>query len=1081
MHKNFVRCFFIGIAMWMSTQDAFTQEARLLRFPTISNGKIVFSYAGDLYTVSESGGTARKLTNHVGQEIFARLSPDGSQLAFSGQYDGNTEIYTMPSEGGVPKRITHTATLGRDDVSDRMGPNNLCMSWRDNSSILYRNRWKEWNDWRGQLYLAKIDGSTPEMLPLPSGGFGSYSPDKSKIAYNRVFREFRTWKRYRGGQADEIWIYDFNTKQTEKITNSNAQDIIPMWVGNKIYFVSDRDQRMNLFSYDLSTKQTKKVTDFKEFDVKFPSSNGNQIVFENGGYIYKLDASNDLAQKVSITLSEDFASGRNKYIAGKEFIENWDLGADGNRAVFVTRGDIFTVPAKNGPVRPVYANSASHERNANWSPNGKYIAFISDLTGEDEIYIIDGQGTNTPIQLTKGGDNYKYGLSWSPDSKKIAYSDRKQNVYYVDINSKENTKILYTEAGEIRDYNWSPDSKYLTYTAPVKKGNSVVNVYSLSEKKNYTVTDTWFDSYAPSFSSDGKYLYFVSQRTFNPSYNNVEWNYAYFDLGKIYFVTLRKDVKNPFEPKSDEVAVKEEGAADKKEEKKEEKKADPNVAIDFDGIVNRIGEIPTSPGNYYGLNIINDKIYYFKSSMGNRMKAYLFDLNSQKETEIGDIQGFSFSADNKKMMCVSNNNYYIIDAPSSKLNLETPLNLSDMKVLVDRKAEWTQIYHECWRQMRDFFYDPNMHGVDWKALGKNYASLLPHVNHRTDLTYILGELIGELNCGHAYVGGGDYPKAERVNMGLLGAQISRDGSGYYKIDKIYKGQNWDKKTRSPLTELGVNAKEGDYIISINGTKTNEVKDLFELLIGTADKQVKIEFNSSPSLGGKISTVIPTSDEQQLIYYNWVEKNYAKVNQATNGRVGYIHIPNMGSDGLNEFVKHFYAQLDKEAVIIDDRGNGGGNVSPHIIERLRREPVQVTRMRNSSPTFEPQEQFIGPKVALIDEWSASDGDIFAYRFRKHKLGTIIGKRSWGGVVGIRGSLPIVDGGFLNRPEFARYDVDGKQWEIEGYGVDPDIVVDNDPYKTYMGEDAQLDKAIQLMLEQIKGKTFKEPAPPPYPVK
>lgn len=1060
------------------------QEARLLRFPTIGNGQIVFSHAGDLYTVSQNGGTARKLTNHVGQEIFARFSPDGRQLAFSGQYDGNTEIYTMSSDGGVPKRLTYSATLGRDDVSDRMGPNNICIGWRDNENILYRSRWNDWNDWRGQLFLAKMDGGPSEMLPMPHGGFGSYSPDRTKIAYNRVFREFRTWKRYRGGQADEIWIYDFASKVTTKITESNAQDIIPMWIGNKIYFVSDRDNRMNVFCYDLNTKQTKKITDFKDFDVKFPSCNGNMIVFENGGYIYKLDANTDKVEKVTINMNEDFASGRNKYVSGKDFIENWDIGSDGNRAVFVSRGDIFTVPAKNGPVRTVYSNSSSHERDASWSPNGKYIAFISDMSGEDEIYIIDGLGSTTPIQLTKSGDNYKYGLSWSPDSKKIAFSDRKQNLYYIDVNSKDVTKVLYTEAGEIRDYNWSPDSKYLSYTSPVRKGNTVINIFSLNEKKNYTVTDSWFDSYSPAFSSDGKYLYFVSQRTFNPSYNNVEWNYAYFDLAKIYFVTLRKDVKNPFAPKSDEVAVKEESSStpEKKDDKKPETNTGLNLNIDFENIVNRVGEIPTSAGSYFGINAIGDKIYYFKTSIGNKLKYYMFDLNSNKETELGDLNGVAFSADNKKMMCTTMGSYYILDAPSGKLSLENPLNLTDMKVLIDRKAEWTQIYNECWRQMRDFFYDPGMHGVDWNAIGKNYATLLPYVNHRTDLTYIIGELIGELNCGHAYVGGGDYPKAERISMGLLGAKLSKDGSGFYKIDKIYRGQNWDKKTRSPLTEIGVNAKEGDYIISINGIKTNTVKDIYELLVGTADKQLKIEFNSSPSASNsRISTVVPTSDESQLIYYNWVENNYEKVQKATNGRVGYIHIPNMGSEGLNEFVKHFYAQLDKEAVIIDDRGNGGGNVSPHIIERLRREPVQVTKMRNATPTYEPQEQFIGPKVALIDEWSASDGDIFAYRFRKHNLGTIIGKRSWGGVVGIRGTLPIVDGGILNRPEFARYDVDGKQWQIEGHGVDPDIVIDNDPYKAYLGEDAQLDKAIALMLEQIKGKSFKEPAPPPYPVK
>ncbi|HRI01277.1 MAG TPA: PDZ domain-containing protein [Saprospiraceae bacterium] len=1079
MHK-FVLLFTIFLS-----NLALAQETKLLRFPTQSGDKIVFSYAGDLYSAGVNGGVARRLTNHVGMELFARFSPDGKTIAFTGQYDGNSEIYSMSAEGGVPKRLTYTATLGRDDVSDRMGPNNLCMTWRDNENIVYRSRWKEWNDWRGQLYLAKTNAATPEQLPFVSGGFCSYSPDKSKLAFNRVFREFRTWKRYTGGQADEIWIYDFATKQTSKITDNKHQDIIPMWAGNKIYYLSDRDARMNIFCYDLNTKQTKKVTNFTDFDVKFPSLGDRFIVFEKGGVIHKLDLTNDQVTAVSISIQEDFAAGRNKYVNAKDYVENWDLGSDGNRAVFVARGDIFTVPAKNGVVRNLTNSSGAHERDAVWSPDGKNIAYISDATGEDELYIIDGKGESKPVQITKNNKNYMYGLAWSPDSKYLSYSDRNQNVYIVEVGSKNVTKVIYSEAGEIRDFNWSPDSKYLAYTLPNRKGNAMVNIYSLSSKSNYTVTESWFDSYAPHFSADGKFLYFISQRTFNPSYNNVEWNYAYFDLSKIYYITLRKDVKNIFEPKSDEVAIKETPAAntDKKDEKKEDKKStEPSKDIDFDGIISRIGELPTSAGNYFGLHSVGDKLFYTKSSMGNRPKLFFYDVNTQKETEVGEANGYSFSADNKKMMINNAGAYYIIDIPSGKASLESSLNLSDMKVLVDRKAEWNQIYFECWRQMRDFFYDPGLHGVDWEKMRDNYASLLPYVNHRTDLTYILGELIGELNCGHAYVGGGDYPKAEKISMGLLGALIVPDASGYYKIQKIYKGQNWEKSVRSPLTEIGVNAKDGDYIIAVNGIPTNTVKDVYTLLVGTADKQVKLTLNSSPSeSGSRTVTVIPTGDEQKLIYYNWVESNYEKVNKATGGRVGYVHIPDMGSNGLNEFVKHFYAQLDKEALIVDDRGNGGGNVSPHIIERLRREPVQVTRMRNSTPTFEPTEQIVGPKVALIDEWSASDGDIFAYRFRKHKLGTIIGKRSWGGVVGIRGTLPIVDGGFLNRPEFARYDVDGTQWEIEGHGVDPDIVIDNDPARAFAGEDQQLDKAIELMLSQIKNKTFKEPAPPVYPKK
>lgn len=1063
------------------------QEARLLRFPAISQEAIAFSYAGDLYTVSLNGGLARKLTSHNGYEMFARFSPDGKHIAFTGQYDGNTEIYLIPALGGEPKRLTYSATLNRDDLSDRMGPNNLCIGWKNNEQIIYRSRWREFNDFRGQLYLCNIQGGLSQQLPFDHGGFCSYSADQSKIAYNHIFREFRTWKRYTGGMADDIRIFDFNTKKTEKITDNIHQDIIPMWIGDKIYYLSDRDARMNLFSYDLKTKKTKKVTDFKDYDCKFPSYNGNWIVFENGGFIYKLNTQTDKAEKLSIQINDDFSVGRNRIKSVKDNIQSWDIGPDGNRAVYVARGEVFTVPLKNGMTRNLTNSSGNHDRNASWSPNGKYIAYISDATGEDEVYINTPDGKSEAIQLTQNGDNYKYGLSWSPDSKKILYSDRKQNLFSIDVESKKSTLLHTSRIFEINQYNWSPDSRYVCFTNPELKNNSSIMIYDFEEKKLTPITEFWFQSYSPAFSSDGKYLYFVSERSFSPRYNNLEWNHAYFDLGKIYMVTLRKDIPHPFEPKSDEVAVKD--AEEKKDVKTENKKSGKSDSskvmanIDFDGITQRVVEVTPTQGNYFGLESSGDKLYYFRSSTSEKMKWYVYDLKTQKETELSsDINGFSFTSDRKKVMVSSKGSQYIIDAPNGKVSLENALDLNDLKVELDRKAEWKQIYHECWRQMRDFVYDPNLHGVDWKALRKNYESLLPYVNHRADLTYIIGELISELNLGHSYVGGGDYPKAERIPMGLLGAQVIRDASGYIQISKILKGENWSKSVRSPLTEIGLNVKEGDFILAVNGNSTKDVNDFYELLMGTADKQVRLTVNNMPKLeGSREITVVPIADESSLYYYHWVQGNIEKVNKATNGRVGYLHIPNMGVEGLNEFVKYFYPQLIKESIIIDDRGNGGGNVSPHIIERLRREPVQVVISRNGTPSYEPAEQIIGPKVALIDEYSASDGDIFAYRFKKHKLGPVIGRRSWGGVVGIRGSLPIVDGGYLNRPEFSRYNVEGTRWEIEGHGVDPDIVVENDAYETYMGADKQLDKAIEVILDLMKGKSYKEPAPPPYPKK
>ena len=1072
----------------------YAQEARLLRFPAIHGNQIVFTYAGDLYTVPATGGVARKLTTDVGFEMFARFSPDGKQIAFTGQYDGNTEVYLMPSEGGVPKRLTFTATLDRDDVSDRMGPNNIVMAWKDPKHIVFRSRRIEWNDFRGQLYLASVDGGIPEQLPLPRGGFCSFSPDGKKFAYNRVFREFRTWKRYRGGQADEVWIYDFDTKRTINITNNPAQDVFPMWHGSAIYFISDRDEnkKMNLYSYDFTSKEIKRLTGFAEYDIKFPSFGDNALVFENGGHIYKYEFASGKTEKVLVVLNEDLDGGRGGFVDVSRGISNYEVSPDGNRALLGARGDIFTVPAKYGNVRNLTKTPGVHERNSKWSPDGKLIAYISDTSGEDEVYIMPQDGSGNPTQLTTNADVYKYDIAWSPDNKKIMWADRKQRLQFVDVESKKVTLVIQSDAWEITNYAWSPDSKWVAFAKPDAQTMTKVCLYSLSTKQMTEVTDGWFSSYAPSFSSDGKHLFFVSNRSFNPSYSQTEWNHAYFDMAKIYFVTLSKETKSPFEPKSDEVKIKDDKTPSKKPEgekevgKKDEKpeKKDVVVRVDLDGIPSRIAVLPISASSYRNVQTVGDKVYYIRNgTKDEKAKLFLYDLEKQKETELGEVNGFEISADGKKMLVSQEGSYAIIDLPSAKIEAKDKLNLSDMKVKLDRHAEWRQIYDECWRQMRDFFYAPNLHGVDWPAMKKRYEVLLPYVNHRADLTYIIGELIGELTAGHTYVGGGDMPKPERIPMGLLGATVERDTkSGYYRITSIFKGQNWDQRLRSPLTEIGVNAKEGDYIIAIDGKPTNQMVDVYEALINTVGKQVRLKLNSEPrDAGARETVVIPTGGEQPLYYFNWVQSNIEKVSKATKGTVGYVHVPDMGVPGLNEFVKYYYPQLQKEALIIDCRSNGGGNVSPQVIERLRREIAMIDIARNGAPTIDPGGTILGPKVLLIDEFSASDGDSVGYRFRQHKLGTIIGKRSWGGVVGIRGTLPLLDGGFLNRPEFSRYDIEGKEWIMEGVGVEPDIAVDNDPAKEFAGEDEQLDRAIKVILEQMKTKPGKLAPPPPYPDK
>ncbi|HXX41874.1 MAG TPA: PDZ domain-containing protein [Chthoniobacterales bacterium] len=1088
---------------------------RLLRFPTTDDQQIVFCYAGELYTVARDGGVARRLTSGPGYTTFPRFSPDGKQIAYSSEYDGNREVYVIPAEGGTPKRLTTSATLGRDDVSDRMGPNNLVMAWENTKPlVVYRSRMKSFNDFIGSLFTVGLDAELPQQLPVPRGGFVSFSPDDSKMAYNRVFREFRTWKHYRGGMADDIWIYDFKTGALENLTNNPAQDICPMWgPDNKIYFASDRDGRMNLFSIDIMSKETKQLTQFKDFDIKFPSIGKNSIVFEQAGYIWRYDLGSNKATPVPIQIDEDFASGRSGLVDASKHIESVNLGPDGARTIVVARGDLFSVPAKDGTPRNLTKTSNAHERDAIWSPDGKWIAYNSDATGENELYVCAQDGKGKPQQVTSGADTYYYYAVWSPDSKKLLWADRLQRLRYVDVGTKAVTQVDQDKYGEIQGYNWSPDSQWITWARPEQNGLPRVYLYSLGNKQQTAVTDSWYGSGEASFSDDGKYLLITSARDFKPTFGEEEFENVYRDMERVYMVTLAKDTENPLGPKSDEV-----GKAEKKEKDAEEKKSQEKagerksdekkteaakpkkpvtVKVDTDGIQDRIVGLEITSGNYRDLRMVDDRIFYLRRTAaddvadededdfpGRDRKSHLcaYSLEDRKETVLGDANFYQITFDGKKMLIKVKGDYAIIDLPKDKIETKDHEHkIKGLDMQLDRHAEWNQIYFECWRHMRDFFFSPTMNGVDWKAMRDKYAALLPFVNHRNDLTYLLGELIGELNSGHTYVSGGERPDTPRIKLGLLGAEFSRDpGSRAYRIDRILPGENWDKQTRSPLTAIGVNVKAGDYLLAINGTPVSSLPNLYEGLINTADKQVILRVNSKPSDdGARDVTVVPIADEAPLYYIDWVQKNIDYVTKKTGGEVGYLHIPDMGQPGLNEFTKLYFPQIRKKALIVDVRGNGGGFVSPLVIERLRRAFSMIGIARNSMPQPDPADAFTGPMVTLMNEFSASDGDIFPFRFKALGMGKLIGKRSWGGVVGIRQSLPLVDGGQFFKPEFAIYSKDGKEWVVEGHGVDPDIVVDNDPAKEFRGEDQQLDRAIQEIQDELKTKRYDIPPPPPYP--
>lgn len=1040
------------------------EEARLLRFPATNGSDVIFTYAGDLYKVPLAGGEARRLTSHAGYEMFARYSPDGRSVAFTAQYDGNTEVYLMPAEGGEPQRLTYTATNSRDNLGDRMGPNNIVMAWSpDGKRIVYRNRIGD--GFVGKLWTVSPEGGMPQAVPLPEGGFCSYSPDGKKLAYNRVMREFRTWKYYRGGMADDVWIYDPEAGRVENVTDNVAQDIFPMWIGDEIFFLSDRDLTMNIFVYDTRTRRTEKVTQYTDYDVKFPSTDGRLIVYEHGGYLYKLDPATRRSERIPVTLSSDNVQARGEMKPVADRVTAAGLSPDGSRLAVTARGEVFDVPVEKGVTRDLTRTPGANERGAVWSPDGKHVAYVSDRTGETEIWLqAVGEGVSEPVQLTRDNDTYIRRLLWSPDSKKVLYTDRKNRIVEVDVASRSKRVLAENPEGEFYSVSYSPDSRWIAYTKSGQNDMSVVYVRSVADGKEYPVTEKWYDSSSPEFSADGRYLVFSSARDFNPVYSRTEWNHAYTRMDGVYLALLAADTPSPLLPGDGAAADRKETDADKADKKPA---AVPAVRVDPDGLPGRLVKLPVGAGSYGNFYSDGKKVWY---SAGRDTKV--FDLGKQKEETVCEGASMSVSADGKKALFRRGGEIHVCALPSGKASLDKPVDLSRMTAPVDYALEWAQIFDETWRAFRDGFYLENMHGVDWKAVREKYAVLLPHVKTRLDLNYVIGEMISELACGHAYVSPpAGTPGPGRVPMGLLGAELSRDAAtGCYRVDRILRGAAYSESLRSPLAEPGIGVKEGDYVVAVDGVPASSVTNVYSLLAGKADVLTELTVNSSPRAEGARRVVVrPIADEYPLYHYEWVQGNIRKVEQATGGRAGYVYIPDMGPEGLNEFARYFYPQLDKEALVIDDRANGGGNVSPMIIERLLRRPYRLTMRRGSTKVGTvPDATLVGPKVLLVNKYSASDGDLFPWSFKANGIGKVVGTRTWGGIIGISGSLPYMDGTDVRVPFFTNYDAATGQWIVENHGVDPDILVDNDPVREQAGQDQQLDKAIEVILEELKDR-------------
>jgi tricorn protease len=1074
------------IALLTCASTAFAQEklTRLLRQPDIHGDTVAFVYAGDIWLASANGGDARRLTSDEGMEYFPKFSPDGRWIAFTGDYSGSRQVFVISVEGGAPRQLTFYNDVGA--LPPRGGIDNRVLDWTpDGKHILFNPHRLPWSDRMPAHYIVPAAGGMETPLRIPEGSAGSYSPDGTKLVYTPIEREFRTWKRYRGGRAQDVWIYDLAANRAEQLTNNQYTDNQPVWIGNTIYFTSDReDGRLNLWSYDLGSKQTRKVTSHNDYDVLWPSADRNQVVYESGGYLYKL-ASGQPA-RIPIRVYGDFRNTLPYHRNVRDNIEWYTLSPSGTRAVFVARGDIFSAPAKEGEVRNLTQTSGVRERDATWSPDGRWLAYLSDKGGDYEIYVRPADGSGEERAVTNNGKAWRFTPQWSPDSKMLAYSDKDHALHYVDVATGRVTTVDKDDYGDITDYRWSPDSRWLTYTKDNEAQFSAICVYDLPNKKAHRLTSGLTNDSNPVFDPKGRYLYFTSNRDFNLTFSAWEFNYVYTDPTRVYVAVLAEDGPALFLPQSDEEkatappapadAAPEKPAA----EKKPAAAAAVVVKIDPVNFENRVRAIPGAPGNYFNLQAVSNGILYQRGDDASSLRFYNID-DRKEETILETLQGYELSANGEKIIAsLGRNQYTIVGVKPGQKPADTMLKLDNMEMRIDPKAEWAQQFNDAWRILRDWFYDPNMHGLDWAGIREKYGQLLPFVAHRADLDYILGEVAGEMNAGHVYVGSPtDVNSIERVDNGLLGAEVAA-ADGYFRITNIFPGENWHEAFRSPLTEPGVKVREGDYILAVDGVSTRGVDNFWRLLENKADRVVTLTVNSTPSTtGARTERVRPIKKETNLRYLEWVQSRREYVEKASNGRIGYIHLPNTGAEGNRELVKGFYPQVDKDALIIDDRYNGGGFIPDRMIEILDRPVLNYWARRGLKPTATPASAHVGPKAMLINGYSASGGDALPYYFRKRGLGTIIGTRTWGGLIGLTGNPNLMDGGSVSAPQFRFFDTEG-MWAVEGVGVAPDVEVVDRPDLVAAGQDPSLETAVKLLLEQLDKNPVKRPVVPPVSV-
>src|SRR5215203_323468 len=1076
-----------SLSCLMATTSLFAQiDAGLFRFPDVSKDQIVFTYANDLWVAPKDGGTAFKLSSPSGVESFPKFSPDGKNIAFSGNYDGNTDVYVLPVLGGVPVRLTSHG------YPDRV------VEWStDGKKVLFASSRESGKARFNQFYTVSSAGGAADKLPVAYGEFASYSPDGKQLAL--VFRTEvgRNWKRYRGGWKADIHVFNLQTLSDQNISQpEEAGSEFPMWIGNSIYFLSDRgpELRMNLWKYDLGSKKYEQVTKFTDYDVHYPSNGPDDIVYEAGGKLYVYNISSQKQKEVKINLVTDRAMVKPKMESAEKLVQFASMSPDGNRVLFQARGDIFSVPAENGFVKDLTRTSGAAERYPMWSPDGKSIAYWSDASGEYELYVMQANKEGAAKKLTSYGPGYRYDVVWSPDSKKLSFIDKAMRIQVYDIATGETTavdKAMRWTHGNLQGFSssWSPDSKWLAYYRDLDNYHNAIFIYDHTTKKTKQVTSGFYNCTEPTFDPEGKYLYLFTNQSFSPVYSDVDNTFVYPNTRGVAAIALKKTTPSLLAPKNDAVAVTEgevkaDPAVENKKEKKDSaalsKKPDSKaVDIDFDGFEERMVLLPVAAGNYRQLEAGKGKIFYLRvpntGTAGAKNAVKYFDIDKREEKTVLEDADFYQLAYNRQKMLVGRQGSYAVISPTEGAKFEKPLRVAEMQMTVTPVEEWKQIFMDAWRFERDYFYDAKMHGVDWNATKDRYLKMLDCALTREEADFVIGEMIGELNASHTYHGGGDMEVSKTQNVGYLGVDWQADGD-YYKIKKILRGASYDAEVRSPFDMSGVNIKEGDYILAVNGVPLTTSSDPFIAFQGLANKTIEITYNSSPSLtGAKTAIVKAMSDEYRLRNLAWIEDMRKKVDEETNGDVGYVYVPSTGVDGQNELLRQFNAQWNKKALVIDERFNDGGQIPDRFIEMLNREPLAFWAVRDGETWPWPPFAHFGPKVMLINGWSGSGGDAFPDYFRKKNLGPLIGARTWGGLIGISGVPPLLDGGSVTVPTFRMYNPDGT-WFQEGHGVDPDIAVPEDLSMMANGKDPQLQKGIEEIKNLLKTKGYKQPTRP-----